>query len=37
MKVKLYAVLDNASGVYDGPVPCNGDGVALRNFILARS
>ena len=38
MKVKLYAVLDNASGVYDGPVPCNGDGVALRNFInMARN
>jgi len=32
MKVKLYAVLDRASGVYDGPVPCTTDGVALRNF-----
>ena len=32
MIVKLYAVLDKASGVYDGPVPCNADGVALRNF-----
>lgn len=32
MKVKLYAVLDKASGVYDGPVPCNADGVAVRNF-----
>ena len=32
MKVKLYAVLDNASGVYDGPFPQQGDGVALRNF-----
>ena len=32
MKVKLYAVYDKASGVYDGPVPCNADGVALRNF-----
>lgn len=32
MKVKVYAVLDSASGVYDGPVPCNADGVALRNF-----
>lgn len=32
MIVKLYAVLDSASGVYDGPVPCQTDGVALRNF-----
>ena len=32
MKVKLYAVLDNCSGVYDGPVPANTDGLALRNF-----
>lgn len=32
MKVKLYAVLDSASGVYDGPIPVNSDGVALRNF-----
>ena len=32
MKVKLYAVLDSASGVYDGPVPAQADGVALRNF-----
>lgn len=32
MKVKLYAVLDNASGVYDGPVPAQADGVAMRNF-----
>ena len=32
MKVKLYAVLDKASGVYDGPIPCNADGVAMRNF-----
>ena len=32
MKVKLYAVLDKASGVYDGPVPSISDGVALRNF-----
>ena len=38
MKVKLYAVLDSASGVYDGPVPANADGVALRNFTnMARS
>ena len=33
MKVKLYAVLDSASGVYDGPVPAQADGVAVRNFI----
>ncbi len=33
MKVKLYAVLDSASGVYDVPLPCNADGVAMRNFI----
>ena len=32
MKVKLYAVLDQASGVYDGPVPAAADGVAMRNF-----
>lgn len=32
MKVKLYAVLDSASGVYDGPVPAHNDNVALRNF-----
>ncbi|AJK28326.1 putative nonstructural protein [Eel River basin pequenovirus] len=32
MKVKLYCVLDNASGVYDGPVPNHNDGVALRAF-----
>ena len=32
MKVKLYAVLDSASGVYDGPVPAQADGVAVRNF-----
>ena len=32
MKVKLYAVLDSASGIYDGPVPANADGVAVRNF-----
>ena len=33
MKVKLYAVLDSASAVYDGPVPSQTDGVAMRNFI----
>ena len=32
MKVKLYAVLDSASGVYDGPVPAQADGVATRSF-----
>ena len=32
MKVKLYAVYDKASAVYDGPVPAQADGVALRNF-----
>lgn len=32
MKVKLYAVYDSASGIYDGPVPAHGDGVAMRNF-----
>lgn len=32
MKVKIYAVLDSASGVYDGPVPSQNDAVALRNF-----
>lgn len=33
MKVNLYAVLDSASAIYDGPVGCNTDGVALRNFV----
>lgn len=38
MKVKLYAVLDRDSGVYDGPVGCNADGVAIRNFTnMARN
>lgn len=32
MIVRLYAVLDSASGVYDGPVPAQADGVAIRNF-----
>jgi hypothetical protein len=32
VKVKLFAVLDSASGVYDGPVPAQTEGVALRNF-----
>ena len=33
MKIKLFAVLDSASGVYDGPVPCTNDNVAKRNFV----
>lgn len=32
MKVNLYAVLDTASRVYDGPVPAQTDEVAIRNF-----
>lgn len=32
MKVGLYAVLDSASAVYDGPVPSHNDEVAVRNF-----
>lgn len=32
MKVKLVAVLDQVSGVYDGPVPTHNEGTALRNF-----
>jgi hypothetical protein len=32
MKVNLYAVLDTASGVYDGPVPSKTDGTAMRSF-----
>lgn len=32
MIVKMYAVLDSASGIYDGPVPAHTDGVAMRNF-----
>ena len=32
MIVKLYAVLDSASGVYDGPVPAHTDLIAMRNF-----
>lgn len=32
MKVRLYAVLDTASAVYDGPVPAQTDEVAIRNF-----
>lgn len=32
MKVKLFAVLDSASGVYDGPVPAQSELVAMRNF-----
>ena len=32
MKVGLYAVLDNCTGVYDGPVPAHNDATAMRNF-----
>ena len=32
MKVGLYCVLDQCSGVYDGPVPAHNDQVAMRNF-----
>lgn len=28
MIVKMYAVLDSASGIYDGPVPAHTDGAA---------
>ena len=33
MIVGLYAVRDSATAVYDGPVPCATDGLAIRNFI----
>ena len=32
MKVKLVAVLDSASGVYDGPAPVINEMLAMRNF-----
>jgi hypothetical protein len=32
MIVKLFAVYDSVSGVYDGPVSCQNEGVALRSF-----
>ena len=32
MKVKLYAVLDKTSGIYDGPVGNHNDGSAMRAF-----
>jgi hypothetical protein len=32
MKVKLIAVLDSASGVYDGPVPTHNAQTAMRSF-----
>jgi hypothetical protein len=32
MIVKLFAVLDTASGVYDGPVPAQTETLANRNF-----
>ena len=31
-KKNLYAVIDTASGIYDGPMPINSDGVAIRGF-----
>ena len=31
-KKNLYAVIDTASGIYDGPMPVNSDGVAIRSF-----
>ena len=38
MKLKLFAVLDTASGVYDGPVPSKTEGTALRSFAnMARN
>jgi hypothetical protein len=32
MKVNLYAVIDTATGIYDGPIPSQADGAAVRNF-----
>ena len=32
MIVHLFAVLDSATGVYDGPVPALSDIAAMRNF-----
>lgn len=38
MIIKLFAVLDSASGVYDGPVPSNTEGTAMRSFTnMARN
>lgn len=33
MIVRLYAIFDSASGVYDGPFRCKTDGEARRMFI----
>lgn len=35
MILNLYAVLDQCSGVYDGPVPLHNDKVAMRQFAAA--
>ena len=32
MKLNLYAVIDTASGVYDGPMPGKADGHMIRAF-----
>ena len=32
MKKNLYAVIDTASGVYDGPIPGQSDGQMIRSF-----
>ena len=31
-KKNLYAVIDTASGIYDGPIPGVSDGAMLRSF-----
>lgn len=33
MKVGIYAVYDQASGIYDGPVPQKTDNAAMRGFL----
>lgn len=32
MKVKLFAIYDSVSGIYDGPSACINEQVALRDF-----
>jgi hypothetical protein len=32
MKLSLYAVIDTASGIYDGPIPGKSDGQMVRSF-----
>lgn len=32
MKLNLYAIIDTASGVYDGPIPGKADGFVIRQF-----